>query len=284
MEQVRINRIDFINYRQYGTGSLVFNHGAKHELTAFIARNGTGKTTLLNALTWCLYGKEKLLDVRQTDKKTGADESLPLLNTKVLSESSVGENIEVGVSVTIVDSEKTIIFKRTQKCQIRERHGIKDTIALPGEFSATITPFKRSNSDVKTDGEAAMLVKQYFDEDIYNFYFFDGENLKYYFEPQQASLIKGSIYNISQIVLLENVIARIGVLQKDAQKKIGKGFPDLEQKMKEAQDLSSLKKQLIMCFTPDEFSDNIKPIFSKIDKRELRLGDDEKTIETGLVR
>ena len=46
----------------------------------------------------------------------------------------------------------------------------------------------------------------------------------------------------------------------------------------------SQKKQLIMCFTPDEFSDNIKPIFSKIDKRELRLGDDEKTIETGLVR
>ena len=46
----------------------------------------------------------------------------------------------------------------------------------------------------------------------------------------------------------------------------------------------SQKKQLIMCFTPDEFSDNIKPIFSKIDKRELRLGDDEKTIEAGLER
>lgn len=238
MEQVRISRIEFINYRQYGTGSLVFPHSAKYELTAFIARNGTGKTTLLNALTWCLYGKEKLLDVRQTDKKIGADESLPLLNTKVLNESEVGKNITVGVNVTIVDSEKTILFKRTQICQIRERNGIKDVIALPGEFSATTTPFKRSNSVVRNDSEAAMLVKQYFDEDIFNFYFFDGENLKYYFEPQQASLIKGSIYNISQIDLLENVISRIGVLQKEAQKKIGKGFPDLEQKMKTAQEVS----------------------------------------------
>lgn len=128
MEQVRISRIEFINYRQYGTGSLVFSHSAKYELTAFIARNGTGKTTLLNALTWCLYGKEKLLDVRQTDKKVGADESLPLLNTKVLNDSAVGENVTVGVNVTIVDSEKTIVFKRTQICQVRERNGIKDVL------------------------------------------------------------------------------------------------------------------------------------------------------------
>lgn len=101
MEQVRISRIEFINYRQYGTGSLVFSHSAKYELTAFIARNGTGKTTLLNALTWCLYGKEKLLDVRQTDKKVGADESLPLLNTKVLNDSAVGENVKVGVQSAV---------------------------------------------------------------------------------------------------------------------------------------------------------------------------------------
>ena len=55
---VAIDKISFENYRQYGTGQIHFKTDGATKLSILIAKNGTGKTTLLNAITWCLYGQE----------------------------------------------------------------------------------------------------------------------------------------------------------------------------------------------------------------------------------
>ena len=238
MEQVRISRIDFENYRQFGTGSLLFNRKGKYDLTAFVATNGTGKTTLLNALTWCLYGKEHLLLKRQPNSRALTEKSLPLVNERVLYASEIGETIDVSVSVTIVDTDRIINFKRTHACQIRERNGVRSVNDMQKSFVATITPTTgKKNSDSRVDQEADAIVKQYFDESIYSFYFFDGENLKNYFDAEQAERIKQSIHNISQISLLEHVLKRIQIVEGEAQKKLGKGAPELQEKLKEKHDI-----------------------------------------------
>ena len=235
MDQVRISRIDFENYRQFGTGSLLFNRKGENDLTAFVGTNGTGKPTFLNSLTWCLYGKEHLLLKRQPDTRLFKDSSLPILNERVLYNSEIGDTLDVSVAVTIVDTDRIISFKRTHACQIRDRNGIRYINENPTSFVATITPFGKKNSESHTGTEAAAIVKQYFDESIYSFYFFDGENLKNYFDAEQAAMIKQSIYNISQISLLEQVLKRIQVLENEAQKKISKGAPDLQKKMVDKQ-------------------------------------------------
>lgn len=237
MDQVRISRIDFENYRQFGTGSLLFNRAGENDLTAFVGTNGTGKTTLLNALTWCLYGKELLLLKRQTDPRAFIEHSLPIINKRVLYSAAVGDTLDVSVAVTIVDTDRIINFKRTHACQIRDRDGVRFVNENPTSFVATITPFGKTNSESRIGAEATAIVKQYFDESIYSFYFFDGENLKNYFDDEQAAMIKQSIYNISQISLLEQVLKRIQVLENEAQKKLGKGAPDLQKKMEEKQSL-----------------------------------------------
>ena len=53
------------------------------------------------------------------------------------------------------------------------------------------------------------LVKQFFDEAIYDYYFFDGENLKSYFSKEKSEKIKSSIFNISQVTLLSNAAAHV---------------------------------------------------------------------------
>ena len=50
-----IDRISFVNYRQYGTFDINFSNDYGATLSVLIAKNGTGKTTLLNAISWCLY-------------------------------------------------------------------------------------------------------------------------------------------------------------------------------------------------------------------------------------
>ena len=80
---VSIDKIEFKNYRQYGTGTIHFSTPGEYNLSVLIAKNGTGKTTLLNAITWCLYGKEPHL----------ADESraLPIVNNDVLRKAQVDD-------------------------------------------------------------------------------------------------------------------------------------------------------------------------------------------------
>ena len=75
------------------------------------------------------------------------------------------------------------------------------------------------NTGIKLDADADVLVKQYFDKTIYNFYFFDGEKLGEFFDIGRTKNIKDSIFNISQISLLENACSHIGKLRYDLGKK-----------------------------------------------------------------
>ena len=107
---VSIDKIEFKNYRQYGTGTIHFSTPGEYNLSVLIAKNGTGKTTLLNAITWCLYGKEPHL----------ADESraLPIVNNDVLRKAQVDDTVTVSVAVTITDKTDTIEFRRKMNYKI----------------------------------------------------------------------------------------------------------------------------------------------------------------------
>lgn len=89
-------------------------------------------------------------------------------------------------------------------------------------FMATVTPHDNSNTKTLSEENAAILVKQYFDEAIYNFYFFDGEKLKDFF----ATPLKESIYNIAQVNLLENTINVTNNKKATLNRAIGKKLPD----------------------------------------------------------
>ena len=92
---VYIDKIIFKNYRQYGSGVLRFDTKNDIKLSVFVAKNGTGKTTLLNAITWCLYGEEKQLDQNETP--------LPLVNTAILQKANIDDVIPVCVKVEVID-------------------------------------------------------------------------------------------------------------------------------------------------------------------------------------
>ena len=87
--------IEITNFRPfYGTQKVNFGYNDEENLTIILANNGSGKTSLVNAFTWCLYGEE-LHDVR--------DKSEPLYNLRAASEVEEESNsgAEVLVSVKI---------------------------------------------------------------------------------------------------------------------------------------------------------------------------------------
>ena len=106
-------KIDFIkleNYRQYKDAKIEFPTSENQNLTVIQGANGAGKTNLLNAITWCLYGKEKHLE----EKYKG----YPLVNTMTLNELEPGKKCNVGVIVQMKDEDgKKMIVGRSRKFQ-----------------------------------------------------------------------------------------------------------------------------------------------------------------------
>lgn len=104
---IQIDRLSFVNYRQYGTCEINFKKSEKADtqLFAIIAQNGTGKTTVLKAITWCLYGKE---NPRESNAKTEA-RSLPLVNSSVLDKAKVEERVPVSVSFRFTNESQDVI-------------------------------------------------------------------------------------------------------------------------------------------------------------------------------
>ena len=218
---IMVDKIEFINYRQYGTGSLSFNDSPDGMLSVLIAKNGTGKTTLLNAVTWCLYGKELHL---ADDKK-----ALPLANAATVRASTEGAMLPVEVKLTITDGANVVEFKRAVKVKAgKTADGAPHVIPGMSKLTVSITPVDDfENTVIKEGVDADVVVKQYFDEAIYKFYFFDGEKLKEYFSAGQSATIKQSIFNISQVTMLENACSRLSKMYGDRTKKIGKESPDI---------------------------------------------------------
>ena len=216
---VIIEKIEFENFRQYGTGSLSFNEEGKN-LSVIIAKNGTGKTTLLNSITWCLYEKEQQI----VDKKT----SLAVVSTARLESESDGAIIPVSVTLTIKDDNTKIEFTRSQRFKKNfDKKG--SAFAVPSTSILRVVSYINGVSGqplIEDGADAEIKVKKYFDPEIFDFYFFDGEQLREFFSAERTTHIKGSIYNIAQVTLLQTAYDHIENLRTDTVRKISKNNPD----------------------------------------------------------
>ena len=216
-----IDKIVFENYRQYGSGSLSFRTEGENLLSVLVAKNGTGKTTLLNAITWCLYDKELHL----ADEKT----ALPLVNAAAARSLPEGSLIPVSVAITILDDNNIVEFYRAINFKTSiDSAGNPRYIPGKSKFTVSITPAGDfGNTQVLQGIDADVVAKQYFDEAIFKFYFFDGEKLRDFFAAGQSNTIQQSIFNISQVTMLENACGRLKRMHYDRTKKLAKDSPDI---------------------------------------------------------
>ena len=59
--KMKLSRIKMKNFRQfYGHQEITFSDDDEQNVTVVHAENGVGKTTLLNAVLWAMYGKQRL--------------------------------------------------------------------------------------------------------------------------------------------------------------------------------------------------------------------------------
>jgi DNA sulfur modification protein DndD len=196
---VRFESITLKNYRQFRDAELVLGEPREYDIHLVIGKNGTGKTNLLNAINWCLYGDEPHLHLNS--------QKLPLHNTKA-EESRPEVAVEIWSSR---EDGKKLGF-------IRERRGGPEEVRFLVESSGGYEPYPRD----AFERNVSRLIPQ----EIRSFFFFDGELLDNYFKnfPQ----IRGEINRFARIDVLDRIKDTLGKLTEKFAKDIRDGGKELE--------------------------------------------------------
>ncbi len=218
---MRFKSIEIKNYRPYINVKFKFpiryNNTNSSDLHVILAENGVGKTSILNAITWCLYGKEYYI---------GHEATLPMLNLQVLNDAK-RQNIKteiISVKINAENNGKDYIFEREVPFKIDSEFLQKDTFKV---F------YSKPSGEVEccTDDEAKDYVQKYMPEEIRQYFYFDNEQLHNYFFGAQSEgdKIKNSIKNISQVNIISRISERLDVILKEMQREAGNFVPKIQE-------------------------------------------------------
>ena len=145
-----IRKVRIVNFRGFINKSFTFGDKA---VVLLSAANGLGKTTIVDAIEWCLTGSIGRLKSAFVNRSPNDTERK--INTDgILKNSEAGEKDKVVVTLWIFDGEKEIILRREQT---------KDELDKDSS-TATIDGNKE---------KAKEFCNKYVDESFYNFHFCD---------------------------------------------------------------------------------------------------------------
>lgn len=213
---MRISAIRLRNYRQFRNVKVPFDFGQSSDIHLFIGINGTGKTNLLNAITWCLYGDEPHL--------TDESRALPLVNMRSLEEAEEGRDLDVVVQVEFHAERGTFTrFRREEQYRIHSgKPGLQKTafrVAYPDSSGNT----KWAEGD-----DAAAWVERVVPEGIREYFFFDGERLDRYFREEAGYRVGRAVRQLAQIDLLSTVQRKLMDLRKEMRREAGRKSPAVD--------------------------------------------------------
>lgn len=177
---MKFKKIVLNNFRQYkGNTTIEFSTDEEKNITVIYGGITRGKTTLLQAFNWALYGRVNLQEPNE------------LLNYEIKNEMEPGANEEVYVEVYIENDNQEYRFKRKQNYRAD----------FTGKISAQTTyetVEKRENDTWKQIGNFAEEINKILPANLSSYFFFDGERIDRISEQQRegAEIVAESVKSI----------------------------------------------------------------------------------------
>ena len=280
---MRIESIEIKNFRQYQDAKLTFKKVPnKPDIHIILGENGEGKTNILNAITWCLYGVETHLG----DKNY----ALPLINSQYVNYcKQLGKQSgEVQVTIELSTEDGNIRFMRTATFSLYAE-------PMPTSEKLVVLDNKmRYHDDEET---VSSFIFRYVPWEINEYIFFDGEQLDEYFKEGKREKIELGIKGLTQASIVKKTIDGFKKYKKieldplldnaddskvkNAQKKVS----DLEKKVQDSkQTVAEIANQLKECKEKlQELNEIIKDHETLKDKA-IRMEEVDKDLEACQVK
>jgi DNA sulfur modification protein DndD len=218
------------NFRQfYGEQNIFFAKpdGAKN-ITIIHGENGSGKTALLNAFSWCFYGE------------TTFQNSQLLLNEKKLLELEVDNTADVSVIIRFKDRGKKYTVTRIQTYQ-----KTKDSPLIINEYF-NLEYIDESGKSIKTTNPQR-IIEQIMPRTMSSYFFFDGERIDNLSKNERAKDVQLAIKTIMGLEMMDRAKKHLEQVQKRFRSKLQsfsgpetqliiENLNNIEEKIKERQD------------------------------------------------
>ncbi len=286
---MRIESIEIQNFRQYRNLSFKFPKvSGQNDLHIIYAKNGVGKTNVLNAITWCLYDIEMHLGDKHTASAILNNQKVQELRNHLLEGESILGDATVRIMLSSDDASEKIRFQRIGKFNVTH----EAVIPVKTEFSV-MHFIDNEWISIDSDEETLSLVKKNVPEEIHDYIFFDGEHLENYFKAGQSQNIKNGIEELTQAKILEKAEGAfnsylIGVLNPQIANSSFKEVADAQQELDRINEAIKASEDTISTYTSqintcdDEIAklDSIISGHSHVSEKTARLKVVDELIET----
>lgn len=177
------------NYRPYkGPVSIDFATG-KQNITIIQGRNDAGKTSFINAFTWCLYDKEPFRDEGVEGR----------CNQLALDKVNIKDEVDVKVEMVMEDSSGRDIRITRQQTFIKT-----SDIASRSKSNSELIIHRNDGLSENRIENPEEYIKIHLPESLQEYFMFTGEKLTQFFNKNQ-DFVKNGVYTLYQLDLLENI-------------------------------------------------------------------------------
>lgn len=161
---MKIKSIQLCNFRQYKgeQPAILFSTDDEKNVTVILGINTSGKTTLIQAFRWCLYGG-----------KSCSFKTKEVLNAEVEEDMNPLENRKVSVEIVLVHEGREYTIWRTQTFKINEMGRLK------AEDEILKIQYKEDNGEQQgiSAHDTAKTINKILPEGLSDYFFFDGERI-----------------------------------------------------------------------------------------------------------
>lgn len=190
---MKLERLELTNFRQFkGTQEIVFSTSRERNITIVHAENGFGKTTILKALCWVLYGRSGFLS---PDNKTeDFDKPDNIINESIIHSSKKKEIENVKVQLTFKHDNDRYILTRQMN--------YSEQCLLPGKEPAPALEII-SDGETRRQDNAQQRIEMIIPSGLRRLLFFNGERISDLATEDKSTEVTDAIQKMLGLKLLQ---------------------------------------------------------------------------------